>query len=154
MKKVVGVDNRKEGYWQKTKRYAGYTSPSYQAFKYGYNLDNHRYKVPKRKEVKIDKLYVKPDTKINEATVEKIVESGKNPKVGVVVDAKGRNIVIQGMNGVVAADRMGKEKVEVMDGKDLPLGKLPQDWKFEWKRYSQLVAEADKEEARKDRRSE
>ena len=139
MSKVVGVDNRKEGYWQKTKRYASYTSPSYQAFKYGYNLDNHKYKVPKSKEVKIDRLYVKPDMKPNKAKVEKFVDeynkTGKCPKVGVVVDEKGRYLVVSGVNGVIVADRVGKAKVEVLDAKTLPIDKFPQKWKFEWKKY-------------------
>ena len=139
MTKVVGASNRKETTWQKTKRYASYTSPSYQAFRYGYTFGDHKYKVPKSKEVKINALYVKPDTKPNEVQIEKFVkeynETGKCPKVGVIVDSKGRKLVVSGVNGVIAADRVGKAKVEVLDAKTLPLDKFPQKWKFEWKKY-------------------
>ena len=53
-------------------------------------------------------------------------ETGQCPKVGVVVDAKGRNLVVSGINAVVAADKVGKVKVEVLDAKTLPIDKFPQ----------------------------
>ena len=139
MTKVVGASNRKETGWQKTKRYMSYTSPSYQAFKFGYTLGDHKYKVPRSKDVRIDRLYVKPEAKANEAQVDKFVkdyyETGKCPKVGVIVDQKGRFLVVNGYNAVVAADKVGKDKIEVLDAKTLPLDKFPQKWQFKWKKY-------------------
>ena len=147
MTKVVGASNRKETGWQKTKRYASYTSPSYQAFRYGYTLGDHKYKVPKTKEVKINTLYVKPDAKANDEQVAKFVneykKTGKCPKVGVIVDSKGRKLVVNGFNALVAADAVGKVKVEVLDGKTLPLDKFPQKWQFKWKNYSKKMKDSD-----------
>ena len=139
MTKVVGASNRKETGWQRTKRYMSYTSPSYQAFKFGYTIGDHKYKVPRSKKVKINRLYVKPEAKANEALVDKFVkeyyETGKCPKAGVIVDQKGRFLVVNGYNAVVAADKVGKDKIEVLDAKTLPLDKFPQKWQFKWKKY-------------------
>ena len=143
MTKVVGASNRKETGWQRTKRYLSYTSPSYQAFKFGYTFGDHKYKVPRSKKVRIDKLFVKPEAKMNKEQVDKFVkeynETGKCAKVGVIVDKKGRYLVVNGYNAVVAASMVGKSKVEVMDAKTLPLDKFPQKWKFEWKPYSKKM---------------
>ena len=143
MTKVVGASNRKETGWQRTKRYLSYTSPSYQAFKFGYTIGDHKYKVPRSKEVRIDKLFVKPEAKMNKEQVDKFVkeynETGKCPKVGVIVDKKGRYLVVNGYNAVVAASMVGKSKVEVMDAKTLPLDKFPQKWEFKWKPYSKKM---------------
>ena len=149
---TTGYKPKKEGRLKRAGRWLMNHSTSGVAFQAGYYSMDHRYKVPNRDKVKISSLYLDPDAKVDLNKVKKFVKAKEAPRVGVVKDEKGRLIVIQGTNSVVAFDRMGKKRVPIKSAKELPLDELPQEWKNKWKKHGPWKNSQKWDEVQEDRR--